>query len=127
MKNLFNYGFYQLHSGQFSNYKIDCDALTDKDIEALARMIDEKFMFFDVIGIPQGGLRLAQALGKYTRTSGPLLIVDDVLTTGKSMEEMKKRHGGLDTIGIVIFARNPCPYWVKSIFQMWDNSLWTNG
>ncbi|KKL20362.1 hypothetical protein LCGC14_2456230, partial [marine sediment metagenome] len=48
--------------------------------------------------------------------SSTLLIVDDVLTTGASME--KQRAGRTNTIGAVIFARGDCPAWVKPLFAM---------
>jgi orotate phosphoribosyltransferase len=51
------------------------------------------------------------------------LIVDDVLTTGKSMEEMRKKHSNVLTIGVVLFARGKCPKWVEPIFNMWDEKV----
>ncbi len=53
--------------------------------------------------MPIGGLRLAQAMQPYVSSSGPLLIVDDVLTTGQSME---KHRAGREAIGAVIFMRS---------------------
>jgi len=112
---LFNFGTFKLHSGEQSNWKIDCDALVDDDWQALAFMIKSQFKFGAVIGISTGGNELAHALGKYT-TTGPTLIVDDVLTTGASMEGIRKGITG-EVIGIVVFARGKCPDWVIPIFQ----------
>jgi len=35
--NLFQFGDFSLHSGSKSKWKIECDALTDEDVEALAQ------------------------------------------------------------------------------------------
>src|SRR3989344_3316474 len=106
------------HVGLVLPFKIDCDALSDEDIETLACIVARKFTFNRVYGIPRGGVRLAHALEKYVSPEGPLLIVDDVLTTGKSMEEAKKKYGDENTIGVVIFARGACPPWIQAIFML---------
>ncbi len=108
------------HSNIELDWKIDCDFLTDKDIETLAFIIQKDFKFKKVIGVPTGGLRLAAALQKYEDVNEyNYLIVDDVLTTGKSMEEERKRIYNFNTtaFGVVIFARGNCPHWVTSIFK----------
>lgn len=105
------------HSGLTLSFKINCDALADEDIETLANIIAKKFSFSKIYGVPQGGLRLAKALEKHLSPMGPTLIVDDVLTTGKSMEEAKEKIGG-DPIGVVIFARGFYPLWVRPIFTL---------
>ena len=113
--NLFNYGSFKLHSGQTSHWKIDCDALSDRDWETLAFMIQSKIKFGSVIGIPSGGLKLATALEKYKTSDFPALIVDDVLTTGGSMKALKLKYP--NSIGVVVFARDKCPEWITPIFQ----------
>lgn len=106
---------FQLHSGAFTPFKIDCDALTDKDIEAAAFMLAPLLPPFGAVeGVPRGGLRLAAAMERY-KTSGRLLIVDDVLTSGRSMESHRDRR---DANGAVIFARGPCPIWIQPLFRM---------
>jgi hypothetical protein len=115
---LFTLGFFTLHSGEHSPYKIDCDFLTDNDIETLAYMLKRRLpVFGSVEGVPTGGLRLAEALRKYQRPVGaPLLIVDDVYTTGGSMEA---HRGGREAIGAVIFARKPLTHsWVTALFSL---------
>lgn len=107
-----------MHSGQPASYKIECDALTDDDLDTLAHIVSLKGPFKAAVGIPTGGMRFAAALQKYKSTEGVRLIVDDVLTTGKSMEEMKETLGWSDAVGIVIFSRSACPSWVRPIFQM---------
>lgn len=127
---LFNSGIFTLASNKSSNFKIDCDYLDDYDIETLSRIIyDTAKPFGYVKGVPTGGLRLADALRKYIdTTANGILIVDDVLTTGKSMEsileETIKRTKNLNIQGVVIFARGLCPEWITPLFtlneQLWD-------
>lgn len=117
--NLFQRGNFLLHAGTSSNWKIDCDALTDDDIETCAFLIAEDMLslggFGRVLGIPRGGLRLARALEKYADPEDHyLLVVDDVLTTGKSMNEILRKEKG---VGYVIFARGPLPPGVHALFS----------
>lgn len=107
-----------LHSGEQSDFKIECDALTDEDLECLAYLVSKRFDFFRVKGVPTGGERFAQKLEMYeSDESENILLVDDVLTTGNSMEDCKKQSLG-EIKGVVIFARGKCPAWVTPIFQM---------
>jgi hypothetical protein len=70
-----------------------------------------------VVGIPRGGWPIANALQKYcSGWAGGRLLVDDVWTTGATMENEKKDH---TDIGVVLFARGPCPEWVHPVFQPW--------
>jgi len=113
-----------MHSGGVAHYKIECDALTDEDLETLAWMISKKGMIRDVYGVPGGGLRLAAALEPHCSKEGVRLIVGDVLTTGESMEAAKRHTGWHDAVGVVIFARGPCPRWILPIFSMeWINTV----
>lgn len=120
--SLFQTGFHTLHSGDFSNFKIDCDALSDEDINSIALQLMHRLpMYYAVEGIPQGGLRLAEAMEKYKVPFQPIrsekiLIVDDVLTTGASMEE--QRAGRYRAIGAVIFARTEPPSWITPLFRL---------
>lgn len=119
--SLFNFGKFKLHSGNISNFKIDCDYLSDDDIEALAKVVSDIIEFGKVIGIPRGGIRFAKALEKYCLSGDDTtLIVDDVFTTGSSMEEAKSellKVSHMPVVGVVIFARNTCPWWVMSLFD----------
>jgi len=114
---LFRCGLYTLHSGDTSEFKIDCDALTDADLNVVAHELRKRLPPFSaVVGVPTGGERIAEKLRPYGNTNGAkILIVDDVLTTGASMEECRN---GQDVIGAVIFARGKCPEWVTPLFQM---------
>lgn len=103
------------HAGLRLDWKIECDALTDEDLATLAKvgakMVGE---FGSVYGIPSGGLKFAKALHQYITPGGPRLIVDDVLTTGKSMKEVHREYNDK---GLVIFARSKPDYWIDAIFQ----------
>lgn len=108
----------RLNSGIDSDFKIECDALTNSDIDCIAYLISKHIKFSEVHGVPKGGLRLANSLEQY-RTNNPLLpilICDDVLTTGESMRRFAA--GIPNTIGAVIFARGECPSWITPLFQM---------
>ena len=118
------------HSGEILPYKIECDTLTDGDIDTIAGIIASNTTFGSVIGVPTGGLRLQYALGKYLGWGEKTLIVDDVLTTGTSMEEMKKAtiedHNGWifdeDIVGWVIFARGKLPDWINAVFTVTEST-----
>ena len=111
-----------MHSGGTAHNKIECDALTDEDIDCLAFIIAQKGKFCDIHGIPNGGVRLANSLRKFVDKEGVRLIVDDVLTTGSSMEEAKQKLGWSDAVGVVLFARGQCADWIRPVFQMsWIN------
>lgn len=114
--SLFQLGDFTLNSGAKSRWKLECNALTDDDIKALAEMIRQLVgTFGSVEGVPRGGLRLAEALKPFVALTGPHLIVDDVLTTGGSMERIR---GNRQCIGAVVFARGQCPLWIDALFQM---------
>lgn len=127
MVNLFERGKFTSNAGLTLDFKIDCDALSDEDIETLAEVIGKGMGFSKAISVPRGGDRLTAALEKYEDISyDTILIVDDVLTTGGSMERVKKQvmHDFSDEydeiVGIVIFARGECPDWIETVFQLWD-------
>lgn len=125
MSNLFEKKTFKMHSGDIGQWKIECDALTDEDLDTLAYMIASKLLFKRVIGVPTGGLRIAKALEKYKSDEGWCLIVDDVLTTGNSMEQAKNHcmEDKDNIMGIVLFSRGQCPTWVMPVFQLYSY-LW---
>jgi len=124
--SLFQRKDFIMHSGDKGYFKIECDDLTDEDIETIALIISKKYDFKQVRGVPTGGDRLMRALFKYRNPeSDVFLIVDDVLTTGSSMiekffEVLKEGHKLEHIQGVVVFARGSCPTWVDPIFQMWE-------
>lgn len=126
-QSLFQLGDFRLHSGAKSFFKIECDALTDTDIECLARLaVDRVPPFGEVMGVPRGGLRLAEALKPYRRPHCPrVLIVDDVYTSGDSIRRQAEhaqrqfKCSSEQLRGLVIFAREPIEHpWVRAIFQI---------
>jgi orotate phosphoribosyltransferase len=124
MTNLFTNKKFLSHSGKELDFKIECDCLNNQDIKTLAKIITKKYNFNHVCGVPTGGIRLAKELEKYC-SNDPyegVLIVDDVLTTGKSMNEIRKEYLMVTSMkiqGVVIFARGECPDWVSPIFKFW--------
>lgn len=116
--SLIETGTFTSSSGLTLPFKIECDALGGRTIAALAKIIADRIRFKTVEGVPSGGLMLAWYLRPYADpTSDALLIVDDVLTTGTSME---LKRAGRDASGVVIFARGPCPAWVIPVFSLGD-------
>lgn len=119
-------GDFTLNSGTKSKYKIECDDLSDETINGFAYLISIMVGdFCKVVSVPRGGDRVAKALEKYlSLDEGKILIVDDVLTTGNSIK--MKREEIVDTyntsysdiVGAVMYARGPCPYWVKAVNLM---------
>lgn len=111
---LFQWGSFRSTGGLQLSWKIECDSLTIADWINLANLIAASVSFGSVEGVPRGGIKLADLLtSKATR--GPLLIVDDVLTTGGRME---RQRAGRDAIGVVVFARGPCPTWITPIMEV---------
>jgi len=113
--SLFQLGDFTLASGVKSAWKIECDALTPDDWSALAKMAVERLPAFgEVEGVPRGGIPFADALRIYA-TQGPLLIAEDVVTTGGSMERFR---AGRDAIGIAVFGRGQFPEWINPLFRL---------
>ena len=133
------------HSGLHMQYKIESEALTQEDWDTLAFIVCDKIRRLNeahykgsairkVVGVPRGGIPFAGAIERYLAANGGMdpngitLILDDVLTTGDSMEEAKKKEGDKNAYGVVVFARGECPSWVKPLFSIgWWNTedKWT--
>jgi hypothetical protein len=121
----------RLHSGDMTNFKIDCDHLTDEDLSNLAQIVCNSISFKQAFGIPNGGTRFADQLQLLATSDGyfDFLLVDDVMTTGTSMTEARvhllTRFPDAKLAGVVIFqrGRNPLSSWVHSIFDMNERYL----
>jgi hypothetical protein len=131
---IFQWGKFQSASGQVLDWKIECNKFTDYDWECLARMIAINLNWHEnspnitsVEGVPSGGLKLASYFRQHlvssywhkTNRSGPefTLIVDDVFTTGGSLEEY--RNNRANCIGYVVFQRSGVlPRWCQTLFTM---------
>ena len=122
--NLFQSVDFVSHSGLELKWKIECDALSDPEWFTISQMIMEiSVPFKEAIGIPRGGTKLGNLLNQYgtRKKEDPILLVDDVLTTGESMKEFKTKRtwrNPADYIGWVVFARTKTPKWVTALFQM---------
>ena len=133
--DLFQSVDFKSSAGLDLKWKIECDAISDDEWKCIATMIMERTRpFKNVVGIPRGGIKLAQELDKYSTGyyHDPVCIVDDVLTTGSSMEkyreELEKNRSKDEPmisrpIGWVVFARGECPMWINPLFQMFVSAL----
>lgn len=116
--SLFSLGSHELSSGGRSGWKIDADFLTELDWECLAYLAHLRLPeFSEVEGVPRGGEAFAVQLRRFTSPGGELLIADDVLTTGASMERHRR---GRKAIGVVAFVRGRCPSWITPLFVLSD-------
>lgn len=125
MKSLFKHDPFTAHSGKALEVKVECDALTDDDWVGLARIASILVgPFSRAVGVPRGGIPFAEALNEYATGNDiePVLICDDVLTTGGSMVEFRDREfPEQDVKGVVAFARDR-----KALYDMspWVRAVW---
>ena len=132
---LFEMGDFVSHAGLPLKWKIECDAISPEQWEALAAMIMDyqKEPFSKVVGIPRGGLPLQYALEKYvTKGDYPWLVCDDVYTTGTSFNEFCTSNDKLWAYKWVVFARTPTKKSINALFTMPDKLIehknsWTSG
>jgi len=124
MTTLFEHGSFKLKSGATSEWKIECDALTNDDWKTLAaigaKLVGE---FSSVWSCGGASEKFALALREHISDArSPPLVVDDVLTTGKTMELMRKALTRSlpdpEIKGLVAFARGECPSWVQALFRV---------
>lgn len=115
---LFELSAFTSAAGHLLPWKVNCDALTDEDWQCVAAMLGGVRSFRSVEGVPTGGDKFAKAMEPYITIGGELLIVDDVLTTGLSME---RHRNGREAFGVVLFARGVCPDWVSPIWSLWPS------
>tara|TARA_B100000683_G_scaffold277174_1_gene334227 strand:+ start:177 stop:593 length:417 start_codon:yes stop_codon:yes gene_type:complete len=129
MTELFQHGDFISHAGLPLKWKLECDAITDDGWKCLAKMIMDYQTkpFYEAVGIPRGGLKLAEALNEYAsgNPSDFTLICDDVFTTGTSMKEFIEENYPNWLMGMgyrwVVFARQPSneyPFFTRALFTM---------
>ena len=124
MIELFQKLDFKSHSGLDLTWKIEMDAPSHGEWECIAQMIMELTPpFKEAIGIPRGGYILGKLMNKHGtgKREDPICIVDDVLTTGGSMNEFRTKRQWRNPskyIGWVVFARSQPPDWVTALFQM---------
>ena len=123
MIKLFQIGDFISHAGLKLPWKIECDALSKDEWRALARMIMDyqKRPFSRAVGIPRGGIPLAEALDEYSTRSidDPVLIADDVYTTGTSFKQFVfENYPNSEIFQWCVFARTPPQNGVKALFTM---------
>lgn len=129
MTDLFIPGEYVGNSGKVLQGKVECDALTDTSWLWAAEYVARRLQFCKVIGVPTGGFKFAEALEPLTmehsehvtgKPSTRLLIVDDVMTTGGSMERMREELNApiWAVSGYVLFVRTlRIPLWITPIWR----------
>ena len=126
-------------SGRTLFGKIECDDLTKEDynfiIEQTIRIIQNYrpnyVDFQEALPVPSGGNIFAEKLNnlspkfRWKNDSNLILIVDDVYTTGKSINKIyndsliKYPKEKYEYLGIVIFNRsNNIPSWIQPIFSL---------
>ena len=91
MTELFQLGNFTSHAGLPLKWKLECDSINDYELKFIEKMIMDyqQQPFCEAVGIPRGGLKLADALNEYATGDSKhfILICDDVFTTGTSMKE----------------------------------------
>lgn len=120
--NHFIWSPFTSHSGLRLDWKIECDALSDSDLECLARAAIGMLERIDwprnrFVGVPRGGLRFAEALNSLSDgdDGSEPIVVDDVYTTGTSVREAMEKHGAKRAL--VIYARGIIGSDVLALFQ----------
>jgi len=126
--DLFQRYDYKSHANLDLTWKLECDAISDGEWSVLARIISEleSRPFSDVVGVPRGGVKLENEMLNYVsgNKNDPVLIVDDVWTTGTSFKEfvgihvIEKMTEHVGWFGWCIFARTQTSNHVTALFQM---------
>jgi len=111
------------HAGLKLAWKIEMDALYVSDWRCLTKIIleYETRPFCKAVGIPRGGARLGNMLNESAtgNPNDPVLIVDDVYTTGTSFKNfIAENYPDEDVICWAIFARDVVTDPINILFQM---------
>ncbi len=103
--------------------EFDCDSLTVKDWESVAKFVSNKMKFSGLVAAG-GGTNFGDALNKHIDIIGPIIIVGDVFGDGSNMLAARECYinnfGEDDDIaGIVMYSDHvPEPKWIKSVFSI---------
>ena len=124
MAELFQEGVFTSSSGAKLPWKFECDAISAAGWEFFAKRVSEQIWIRTLLFVPTGGREFYDALLPHKDPNGEyIVIVDDVLTTGASMEKVRRENGrymkGVPVIGVVAFARTKPASWIKPILQFW--------
>lgn len=124
---IFQRGLFIFSSGRRSDWKVEIDKADDEDIKTLAlRGIEKLDGFSKVIPVPKGksgspidnAKRIAEVLQPFAEPDNehlPVLVVDDVYTTGDSINAEMKLHG-YNVMGLVLFAHAKPPPWINAVW-----------
>lgn len=130
---LFKLESFKSASGNILPFKIECDALTDVDLKCIGYLIEQHIKYSnnmgntykDIIGIPTGGARLLKYVdidNLVTKSSEYILLIDDVLTTGSTINKFILNNNITSNYEIlVLFDRSGSDdfnYYVESIFKV---------
>lgn len=111
------------------DWKIECDCLTKGDMRTVAELINDSYTFKCAATPPTDSDNLHYLTellaNKFATDDGKYdsLLVDDVLTSGGSMNRLYREHrydlGRNKIKGVVIFSRRAtCPRWITPIFTL---------
>lgn len=131
--SLFQRGHFVFSSGRESDVKVEIDEASDEDIEVLALLGVKRLGGFSAVcPVPKGksgsltdnAERIAKVLRPLANPDNeflPILVVDDVFTTGESIMKMKQlveREGRQAAMGLVLFAWAKPPPWVNAVWVL---------
>lgn len=113
-------------SGRVLPFKIECSGKSREEWQVIADACLPRLPAFGhVVGVPRGGLPLAQIMRRYiTPGSKILLVVEDVWTTGGSMKAFAQdylsnnRARFKEWQGLVAYSRYRTPVNVLTFMQL---------
>jgi len=120
---LFHKGIFHLFSGRTADWEIDCGTLTREDWSCIADLILERCPNFSHVDCAStSGLILKDLLTPHV-TTGDILLINDVLDIDRMQAKRlwyrtRKEYYNKDILGYVVFARMPCPNWIRSLWQL---------
>lgn len=101
------FGHTVLHSGQHTDVKIVVEKL--REVPYWGYACPSEWLPSPVVGVPTGGAWLAEKMQAYKDGSGPIVVVEDVWTTGASVRQFIKEQGIENPLVWVMFLRGELP------------------